>query len=815
MVAILDTGVDKLHPFLSGKVVEEACFSTPEFSFLSRSLCPGGTTMETGPGTGVPCLSSADGCYHGTHVAGIAAGHRGLLGADAGGMAPDAGLIAIQVFQELCLGDCLLYATTSDIIAALDYVYGLRTSHNIASVNLSLSGGLYDYPCDDQTPSLVDAVNLLRSAGIATVAGSGNDSSPTQLGEPACISTVVSVGSVDKDGSVSYFSNGSVGLSLLAPGGDVFSSLPGGAYEYLSGTSMATPHVAGAWAVLKSANPSVGVGEALGALQAGGVPVTDPRSGLVTPMIQIAEATGALLTVPPTVTLTEPTSGAVYVTPADITLTAIASDSDGTISRVEFYAGVVKIGEATTPPYTFTWSGVGPGVYSLTARAIDNQLGVAVSAPVTVTVEEGPPRFNPALQSNGGVASASSSYSANYPATAVNDGDHKGLNWGNGGGWNDGTPSVYPDWVQVQFSDVQTIDEISVFTVQDAYPAPAEPTASMTFTSFGITAFEVQYWDGSDWVTVPGGSVSGNNLVWRKFSFPPLSTDRIRVLIHAALDSYSRVVEVEAYNNGGAPSNLPPSVLISQPADGATFERPVDLTLNANASDSDGSISKVEYYADGTKIGEAFAPPYAVLWTDVPAGAYALTARAYDDQNASTVSAPVNIVVTEPGITRINVALQSNGGVASASSSYSAGFPATAVNDGDRKGLNWGNGGGWNDGTPNKYPDWVQVQFSGVQTIDEIDVFTLQDAYGAPVEPTESMTFGSYGITAFEVQHWDGSAWVTVPGGSVSGNNLVWRKFSFPSVSTDRIRVLINAVLGRPGYSRVVEIEAYSSGSAE
>ena len=174
----------------------------------------------------------------------------------------------------------------------------------------------------------------------------------------------------------------------------------------------------------------------------------------------------------------------------------------------------------------------------------------------------------------------------------------------------------------------------------------------------------------------------------------------------------------------------------------------------------------------------------------------------------------MNIVVSEPGVTRINVALQSNGAVASASSSYGSDYPAAAVNDGDRKGLNWGSGGGWSDATANAYPDWVQVQFDGMQTIDEIDVFTLQDAYTSPAEPTESMTFGSYGITAFEVQYWDGSAWVTVPGGSVSGNNLVWRKFSFSEVSTDRIRVLITDVLGRPRYSRVIEVEAYGSGGA-
>jgi len=557
------------------------------------------------------------------------------------------------------------------------------------------------------------------------------------------------------------------------------------------------------------------VGEVLGALQASGVPVTDPRSGLVTPMIQIAEGTGALISVPPTVALTAPTPGMVFEAPANITLTADAYDSDGTVTLVEFYAGDVKIGETTTPPYTFTWYGIGPGVYTLTARAKDNQFGSAVSAPVTVTVNEGAPWVNFAAQSNGGVASASSTYSTDYPVAAVNDGDRKGLNWGSGGGWNDGTPSAYPDWVQVQFSGVQSVNEIDVFTVQDDYTAPVEPTQTLTFAGFGITGFEVQYWNGSAWMTVPGGSVSGNKNVWRKFNFATVSTDRIRVLVNAALGGFSRLVEVEAYGIGGASGNQPPSVSISQPVEGATFERPVDITLNATASDSDGSIAKVEYYAGSTKIGEAFAPPYAVVWTDAPAGSYALTARAYDDQNAISISTPVNIVVNEPGATRINVALQSNGGVVSASSTYGTGFPTTAVNDGDRKGLNWGSGGGWSDSTPDAYPDSLEIAFDGVQTIDEIDVFTLQDAYTTPAEPTESMTFGSggYGITAFEVQYWDGSAWVTVPGGSVTGNNLVWRKFSFPAVSTDRIRVQITAALA--SFSRVVELEAYgSSGGA-
>ena len=84
----------------------------------------------------------------------------------------------------------------------------------------------------------------------------------------------------------------------------------------------------------------------------------------------------------------------------------------------------------------------------------------------------------------------------------------------------------------------------------------------------------------------------------------------------------------------------------------------------------------------------------------------------------------------------MNVALPANGGSAVGSSTFNSGFPASAVINGDRKGVGWGSGGGWNDGTLNVWPDWLEVRFNGLQTIDEVDVFTLQDTFAAPVEPT-------------------------------------------------------------------------------
>ena len=74
----------------------------------------------------------------------------------------------------------------------------------------------------------------------------------------------------------------------------------------------------------------------------------------------------------------------------------------------------------------------------------------------------------------------------------------------------------------------------------------------------------------------------------------------------------------------------------------------------------------------------------------------------------------------------VNVALASNGSTVTASSTYSSSFPASSVIDGDRKGLNWGGGGGWNDGTNGVWPDWLEIDFPSSQTISEIDVFTLQ-----------------------------------------------------------------------------------------
>lgn len=301
-VAIIDSGVDKNHSFLNGKVVSEACYSSNTTS--STSVCPGGATESTAPDSGLHCPSNVEGCPHGTHVAGIAAGR----GTSFSGVAKDSNVIAIQIFSQFnsttsCGGTapCARY-WTSDLIRGLERVRTLANSmNNIAAVNLSLqTGQQFTSNCDAAHAPTKAAIDNLRSVNIATIICSGNYSFTNALTAPACISTAISVGSVN-DGSFGTIpdtvvsdSNSSTLLQLLAPGRWINSSVPGNIYQNYSGTSMATPHVVGAFAILKQRKPDATISQMLDALIQTGQPVTDSRNGIIKPRIRINNALQAI-----------------------------------------------------------------------------------------------------------------------------------------------------------------------------------------------------------------------------------------------------------------------------------------------------------------------------------------------------------------------------------------------------------------------------------------------------------------------------------------------------------------------------------------
>ncbi|WP_395661387.1 S8 family serine peptidase [Aestuariivirga sp.] len=300
-VAVIDHGTQTDHPFLrdaqgkSKTVYEAVCVS------------PGGCIAGTGRAV---MQTSTQSAWHGTAVAGIIAGNRPATAGRPAltGVVPDANLIVIRTWY------------ISEVLLGLQKIYDLRHQFNIAAVNISLGMAQAPGSCDFRNPAMKAVIDNLRASGTATVAAAGNDSDKTSAGWtgatdrimfPACISSVVSVGAVYSSTTgqiypctvrqrvtqdeVACFSDTAPGLSLLAPSFPTESSGLNGSYTSFSGTSAAAPHVAAAFAALRSKVPNATVSQMLEALRATGKPVRDYRTGLVTPRIQIDKALEHLL----------------------------------------------------------------------------------------------------------------------------------------------------------------------------------------------------------------------------------------------------------------------------------------------------------------------------------------------------------------------------------------------------------------------------------------------------------------------------------------------------------------------------------------
>ena len=410
-IAVLDTGVDSLHPFLAGKLVEEACYSST-VAGSSQSVCPNGLDEQLGPGAAAPC-ALAD-CLHGTHVAGIAAGS----GPAFSGVAKGARIMAVQVFSLIlsplsCGGTApCAGAYTSDIIAGLERVYAVAAARQIVAVNMSLGGEVFAAPCDDQPYKPI--IDNLRSIGVATVIASGNNGSTSSLSAPACVSSAISVGSTNKSDVVSWFSNAASFLSLLAPGESIQSSVPGGGYQTLNGTSMAAPHVAGAWAVLRQAAPAAGVGDVLNALQQTGLPIADTRflGSVTVPRVRIFRALATFVPV------THPFPAVTSVSPSHVpagkaaALTITGTGFDGfsvlywngaarptTVISTTQVRGLISAADAAVPGTAMVWvvnPALGGGVSASLPVVIDPPPTLSVSAtvvapgsPATVTLTNG------------------------------------------------------------------------------------------------------------------------------------------------------------------------------------------------------------------------------------------------------------------------------------------------------------------------------------------------------------------------------------------------------------------------------------------
>jgi fibronectin type 3 domain-containing protein/regulation of enolase protein 1 (concanavalin A-like superfamily) len=255
-----------------------------------------------------------------------------------------------------------------------------------------------------------------------------------------------------------------------------------------------------------------------------------------------------------------------------------------------------------------------------------------------------------------------------------------------------------------------------------------------------------------------------------------------------------------------ADSNIAPASTIIQPTAG-TASQCAPITIRGTASaNGGGQVSSVEYSTDGglTWHWANGTEDWSVSWAPVAPGPATIRSRAVNEYGVveiPSLGVPINVLAGG-----CNVALASAGATVWGSSLYSDLYLPESAIDNERTGVNWNNNGGWSDGTANQFPDWLQVNFDGEQTINRVVVYTVQDNHAAPVEPTNDLTFSLYGVTDFTVQGWNGSSWVTL--GTVTGNNLVKREVTFPAFKTDQIRIHVTNALYY--FARIVEVEAWS-----
>ncbi|MDX1951995.1 MAG: PA14 domain-containing protein [Verrucomicrobiota bacterium] len=331
------------------------------------------------------------------------------------------------------------------------------------------------------------------------------------------------------------------------------------------------------------------------------------------------------LSAPPQVAMTSPVNGGLYYSPVTLRLGVNAQSTNGAITKVQYYVGETKIGESTTPPFSIDWAPEQNGSFEITAFATDAANLTGKSAPVSITVI------------GAGTPGLLAEYFDNINFTAKNltrVDSTINFDWGNG-------------------SPAPQIGE-NTFSVR--WTGRVRPQFSQTYTFYVTGDDGIRLWVNNQlvvngWIDQAPTTHTGN-------------------IILAANQLYD--IRMEMYENGGGafarlewssasrprqvipssallpplPPNSPPTITIASPATGTTIPQPNRLLIEADVNDTDNNLSKVEFYANGTRLGEVTAAPYQWSWPFPAVGTHSLTARATDAMGAFATSTAVSVVIT-------------------------------------------------------------------------------------------------------------------------------------------------------------------------
>jgi hypothetical protein len=351
-------------------------------------------------------------------------------------------------------------------------------------------------------------------------------------------------------------------------------------------------------------------------------------------------------------------------------MTAAATDSDGSIAKVEFYAGSTLVGTDTSSPYSVTWAAAAAGTFSLTAVATDNAGARVTSAARSITVTGGSGTSIPSPWTAGDIGSPALAGSSSY-ASGVFTVAGAGVDiWG--------TADQFQFVSQPIDGDVEIVARVESITAAKSFASAGVmirsaltggashgyssviaggstyfrrrlATGGTTTSNVGV-ATPAPVWvravrkgtlvttysstDGSTWTTIGSATIGVGTTAYVGLAVNSLD---------AAARATAKFSNVRVTATAG---NQLPVVALTGPAAGTSYVAPASVPMTATASDTDGTIAKVEFYAGATLVGTDTSSPYSFTWSSVPAGTYSLTAVAYDNLGAKVTSSARSITVT-------------------------------------------------------------------------------------------------------------------------------------------------------------------------
>lgn len=338
------------------------------------------------------------------------------------------------------------------------------------------------------------------------------------------------------------------------------------------------------------------------------------------------------------------------IAPARITLEADVNHTGNQIAQVVFLEGTNALGEVTAPPYLMFWSNAPAGPHTIIARVVDETGLVVVSQAIEVEVD-----FPSALANFQGAESGAG-------------GDWQGR-FGSEGYALAGDSTNLPAHVTLGIEAASPFIWTSTSELRALMQADGSGRVAACWYSDETMIFDLPLTDGGlksltlyclDW-DIGGGRSQRVDLVDGQ-SGAILSSEvltnfmkgvyltwvvRGHVQVHVTALAGNAVVSGVFL---AAAHNDPPTVQITSPTAASTLTAPTNVALLAQAADVDGRVERLEFFANGLKIGEATNSPFAVIWESPLAGEYTLTARAWDDLGDGQLSAPVNVRVALPEV---------------------------------------------------------------------------------------------------------------------------------------------------------------------